>query len=253
MAQNNFEACHKVTSKYEGGFVNHPADPGGATNWGITRAVLADWRKRPVSVEEVRTMPYSEALSIFKRKYWDPVGAEGMPKGVDLACYDWGVNSGVARGRKAYSDFANISSPVDRVKAIMAARRSFFSAIIARNNKLSAFKKGWANRVAGVEAYALKMAYEARNLTPAQVQEKLTEEAATARKTADKKQKQANAAGGGAAITGAGTAVAAWDLQTVAFCGMIVLVIGFVAFMAMRAAQGERARVEALLKGANDG
>ena len=186
MAVNNFEACHAVTAKYEGGFVNHPSDPGGATNWGITRAVLADWRGRPVSVADVKAMPYAEALLIFRKRFWNTVGAENMPKGVDLACYDWGVNSGPARGRKAYADTAGILSPPARVKQIMALRRGFYAAIIAKNGKLAAFRKGWANRAAGVEAIAYKWALAAQGMKPAEVTRQMQAEAATAQQTAAK-------------------------------------------------------------------
>lgn len=245
MAQGNFEACHAVTAKYEGRFVNHPADPGGATNWGVTRAVLAAWRGRPVSVQEVRDMPYAEALAIFRKKFWDTIGADGMPRGVDLCCYDWGVNSGPARGKRAYADTAAIADIAKRVKAIMAARRGFYAAIIARNGKLAAFSKGWANRAAGIEAIAYKWALQAQGLKPADVQRQMGAEAAQSGQQAVKKDKQAKASGGAVASGGGGAVVASWDWQTLSFIAIVVGVIGFVGFMAWRAARIERARAEA--------
>lgn len=254
MAVNNFEACHAVTAKYEGGFVNHPSDPGGATNWGITRAVMADWRGRPVSVADVKAMPYAEALLIFRKRFWNTVGAENMPKGVDLACYDWGVNSGPARGRKAYADTASIASPPSRVKQIMAARRGFYAAIIARNGKLAAFRKGWANRAAAIEAIAYKWALAAQGMKPAEVTRQMQAEAATAQQTAAKKAGQAKAAGGGAVIAGpAAPAAAGWDWSMIAFGGVVIVVMGVIAFFAVRAAQAERARSQAFIMEASNG
>jgi len=253
MAQNNFEPCHAVTAKWEGGWSDHAADPGGKTNFGVTQATLGTYLGRAATADEIRALTKDQAKAIFKKLFWHGVGAEGMPRGVDLACYDWGVNSGVARGRRAYSEAAHISNPAERVKAIMAARRAFFAAIIAKNGKLAAFRKGWANRAADIEAVAYKWALQAQGLAPAEVQGRMAEEAGRARKAAEAKKKQANAAGGGAAAAGAGSAAVAWDWQTIIFCGVAVGVIGFVAFMAFRAAQAERARTEAFLKGAGNG
>jgi len=56
--------------KWEGGYVDHPQDPGGATNMGITRNTLADWRGRPVSKEEVKELSESEAKDIYFKRYW---------------------------------------------------------------------------------------------------------------------------------------------------------------------------------------
>lgn len=86
--------------EYEGGFVNHPRDPGGATNMGITRRTLAAWRGHPVSVQDVRDLTKSEAMAIYKAHYWDAVQGDRLPRGLDYAVYDYAVNSGPGRAAR---------------------------------------------------------------------------------------------------------------------------------------------------------
>ena len=84
----------------EGGYVNHPRDPGKATNMGITAATLRAWRGRPVTNADVRNLSQEEALAIYKAQYWDTVRADLLPLGLDYLTFDYGVNSGPARAIK---------------------------------------------------------------------------------------------------------------------------------------------------------
>ena len=63
----------------EGGYVDHPSDPGGATNMGITHRTLAAWRGKPVTKQDVRNLTRVEALEIYKAQYWRTSGADRMP------------------------------------------------------------------------------------------------------------------------------------------------------------------------------
>ncbi len=81
MARENFERALALVLKHEGGYVDHPADPGGATNRGVTRATLAAWRGRPVSKAEVRALTRLEASAIYRKNYWDAVRADELPAG----------------------------------------------------------------------------------------------------------------------------------------------------------------------------
>ncbi|MEH6727451.1 MAG: glycosyl hydrolase 108 family protein [Hyphomicrobiales bacterium] len=95
-----FEAVHPFIAKWEGGFVNHPQDPGGATNFGITIDTLSRWRGMKASVADVRNMSVEEARQIFYANYWMPLRADEMPLSVALMTYNAGVNSGPSRGAK---------------------------------------------------------------------------------------------------------------------------------------------------------
>lgn len=85
---------------HEGGYVDHPKDPGGATNLGITIKTLAAWRKREVSKAEVRALTKSDVIPIYKANYWDVMRCSLLPLGLDYMVMDYGVNSGPARSVK---------------------------------------------------------------------------------------------------------------------------------------------------------
>lgn len=96
----NFETALRHVLRFEGGYVDHPDDPGGATNLGITRATLAAYRGRPVSKGEVRALGHETARAIYRRQYWDTLRCDEMPAGIDLALFDSGVNQGTARASR---------------------------------------------------------------------------------------------------------------------------------------------------------
>jgi lysozyme family protein len=94
---DRFAACIPIILRHEGGYVDHPRDPGGATNLGITHATLADWRGRPVTKADVRALTVDEAKQIYRAKYWRAIHGDDLPAGVDLAVFDFAVNSGPGR------------------------------------------------------------------------------------------------------------------------------------------------------------
>ena len=85
---------------HEGGYVDHPKDPGGATNMGITIKTLAAWRKQEVSKQDVKNLTREEAVAIYKAQYWDTMQCSRLPLGLDYMVMDYGVNSGPARSVK---------------------------------------------------------------------------------------------------------------------------------------------------------
>lgn len=97
---DSFLKCHILIEKWEGGFVNDPQDPGGATNLGITQAVLSQWRGHPVSVQDVKNLSREEARRIFYARYWKPLRGDQLPLPLALMTYNCGVNSGIGRGGK---------------------------------------------------------------------------------------------------------------------------------------------------------
>ena len=160
MARGNFEACLVQILRHEGGFADHPADPGGATNLGITRAVLAEWRGRPVSRDDVRSLTRSEAAAIYRRRYWDAIDGDSLPAGVDLASFDYAVNSGPVRALRALQSVRSADAAAT-VRELCAQRRGF----LGRLKIFAVFGRGWLRRVAAVEAAALAMA-EGRASSP---------------------------------------------------------------------------------------
>jgi lysozyme family protein len=97
MSADNFPECFALTLKYEGGFVNDPHDPGGATNMGITRDTLSAYFGRAATVNDVRHLKLDTVQRIYHLNYWNAVRGDDLPAGVDLAVYDFAVHSGVHR------------------------------------------------------------------------------------------------------------------------------------------------------------
>ncbi len=177
MTKANFNACLKIVLEHEGGYVDHPKDPGGATNLGITRRVLAEWRGispwTNLSKQEVRALGLDEAAAIYRARYWDAVAGDQLPRGLDLVIFDFAVNSGPARairylqaalGTKpdgivgpatltAVRD-AWQSSGTAKLIGILSARRLGF---LKQLNTFPVFGTGWTRRVADTEKRALAM------------------------------------------------------------------------------------------------
>jgi len=176
MAKGNFHKCLTVILRHEGGFVNHPADPGGATKYGITRRTLRRWRGRPVSVTDVRRLTKREAGEIYHAWYWRPIWGDDLPAGVDLAVFDYAVNSGFKRAVKALQKV--VAAKADGYvgpKTLAAVRRTGAEAVIRAlcRRRLSwlrrlrtwrTFGRGWRHRVVETERVALTMARHAREL-----------------------------------------------------------------------------------------
>jgi lysozyme family protein len=167
---SSFETAVDLVLRHEGGFVNHPRDPGGATNFGITRETLSRVRGRPASVEDVRRLTREEAASIYRRLYWQAVRADELPPGLDLAVFDLAVNSGPKRAVTMLQKLlgvtadgsigpvtikaANRPDPAESVRRLTRERLGFLSRLAT----WPVFGRGWRRRVLAVEQEGLRLA-----------------------------------------------------------------------------------------------
>ena len=156
--------------KVEGGYVDHPSDPGGATNLGVTIATLRAWRKRSVSKADVKALTKEEATAIYKAQYWDKVMGDELPAGLDYAMFDFGINSGPRRAVEFLQRIVKVK--VDGVIGVMtldAVSRYPVPQLIRRLcddrlawlrtlNTWNVFKTGWTRRVEHVRATSLSFA-----------------------------------------------------------------------------------------------
>jgi lysozyme family protein len=94
---DRFNAALKIVLKHEGGYVNHPKDPGGRTNLGVTQRVWEAWTGKPATETEMRGLTVDMVAPLYRKKYWDKVRAPELPAGLDLHVFDFGVNAGPAR------------------------------------------------------------------------------------------------------------------------------------------------------------
>ena len=93
----SYEAALARLLAHEGGYSNHPSDPGGPTNFGITIVDYRKYVKPGATAADVKAMTLDEAKKIYRAKYWDAQRCDELPAGVDYAVFDYGVNSGIGR------------------------------------------------------------------------------------------------------------------------------------------------------------
>lgn len=174
MTASNFEAALARLLAHEGGYSNHPSDPGGPTKYGITIADYRKYVKAGATAADVKAMTVAQAKAIYRARYWDAQHCDDLPAGVDYAVFDYGVNSGIGRSGKVLRRQLKLPDTTHKVsdEVIAAAGRADAAALVAaicdeRLRFLKALKtwpvfgKGWGRRVAEVRAAALAMAQQA--------------------------------------------------------------------------------------------
>lgn len=171
--RSSFDAVLSHEFKEEGGYVDHPSDPGGATNMGITHKTLANWRKVSpwwkLDKSEVKNLARSEAAEIYRAKYWDLIRGDKLPAGVDLAVMDFAVNSGPARAAKALQRIvkAKVDGLIGPETLGLLAEYDEASVIntlcddrmafLQKLSTWSTFGKGWTARVKRTRKAALEL------------------------------------------------------------------------------------------------
>ena len=178
-----FEQCLAHVLRHEGGYVDHPKDPGGTTNYGITRKTLASWRGiKPwwkLAKSDVRLLRKKEVAAIYRARYWRGSGAPAMPKGLDLALFDFAVNSGPSRAVKTLQLI--VGSRRDGVvgaKTLAAVRRLIAAigtralivrlcekrlAFLRRLSTFSTFGRGWSRRVQNIQQASVRAVEHSEN------------------------------------------------------------------------------------------
>lgn len=209
--RERFDAAHPVTAKWEGGEVNHKDDPGGHTNLGVTQAVYTSWlKRRGLKDKSVKYITKGEAVQIYYDEYWTPTAVKyKLVPGVDLATYDAGVNSGVSRGIKwLMAGASKTNDHVATVKGICRKRLSFVEGL----KTWKTFGRGWANRIADVEAKGVAMAAAFMHGMKSDVKNELSKGA----KEAEAERKDTAKKAGGTAAGGAASGATGTEPSTVA-------------------------------------
>ena len=167
--KNNFEHCLKYVLEHEGGFVDHPKDPGGATNLGVTKSTWENWVGHPVDVEAIKNLTIADVTPLYKEKYWDKVRGDDLPQGVDYCVFDTAINSGPGRAAKFLQEAIGVTAdgaigPMTLkaskeanarqvIDAYSAARLAFLQEL----KTWETFGRGWQRRVTEVRRHALAM------------------------------------------------------------------------------------------------
>ena len=168
--KKNFEDCLARVLASEGGFVIHPQDSGGMTNLGCTKATWEEYVGHPVSEADMRALTPDDVAPLYKRKYWDKVSGDQLPKGLDYAVFDAAINSGPGRAVKWLQEVAGTTIDGIVGKKTLDAVNAFSpQEIIAQYNDRRlqfleslptwpTFGKGWGNRVSHVQSVASMLA-----------------------------------------------------------------------------------------------
>ncbi len=156
--KHNFENALEMLLEHEGGYVNHPRDPGGETNLGVTRKTWAKWLGREIKNGEMKKLKIEDVGDLYKKEYWDRLKCDELPSGLDFFCFDWGVNSGTGRSAKALQRIIEVAQdgaigPMtlkevnkheakDLVNKMHTRRQEFYENL----STFDTFGKGWTAR-----------------------------------------------------------------------------------------------------------
>lgn len=163
--KSNFDAALAAVLHHEGGFVNHPADPGGMTNLGCTRRVWEEYCGYEVTEKAMRNLTPAMVAPLYKTKYWDKVRGDDLPTGIDYAVFDAAINSGPSRAVKWLQATVGVEADGSLGSKTLAAVQAFKGTLVSDYSKRrlsflldlptwSTFGKGWTRRVNEVEAKA---------------------------------------------------------------------------------------------------
>ena len=156
--QSNYDKCLKAILHHEGGYVNHPKDPGGETNLGVTKRVYEEHG----GTKDMKDLTVEDVAPIYIKGYWDKMKGDDLPGGLDLCVFDFGVNAGPGRSAKylqkmigtvadggigpntlkaveAYVSEHGIEKSIDNFQE---ARQKYYEGL----STFSTFGKGWTRR-----------------------------------------------------------------------------------------------------------
>ena len=166
---SNWDQAFKQMLASEGGYVNHPSDPGGRTNLGVTQATWENWVGRKSDEAEMRGLTPEKVEPMYKKKFWDAVRGDELPAGLDYLMFDFAVNAGAGRAIKTLQTAVGVPAdggfgpmtmsavqavdPVELIERFSQAKEDFYRSLTT----FSTFGTGWLNRVATVKQHATSM------------------------------------------------------------------------------------------------
>jgi len=164
---SNFQECLDLVLKSEGGWVNNPADPGGETNLGVTKAVWEEYVGHPV--DSLKKLTKDDVAPLYELKYWRPCYCEVLPRGLDFVIFSMGVNAGPGRSVKLLQqsigcvpdgvigpktrELISSSNGATLIAKFSETRREYYRSL----KTFPIFGKGWLARVDREEQEALDM------------------------------------------------------------------------------------------------
>jgi lysozyme family protein len=167
--QSNWQKSFEMMLASEGGYVNHPSDPGGMTNLGVTKRVWEEWTGRESNEAEMRALTPELVETLYKVRFWDACRCDEMPSGINYLVFDFAVNAGPSQSAKILQ--AAVGVPADGVigpvtlAAVKAqdpdwlieqfsqAKEDFYRSL----GTFETFGKGWLDRIEQVKVKSISM------------------------------------------------------------------------------------------------
>ena len=157
--QKNYDKCLETILHHEGGYVNHPKDPGGETNLGVTKRVYEEWG----GTKDMKDLLVEDVAPIYKKNYWDKLKGDNLPGGLDLCVFDFGVNAGPGRAAKylqsmigttpdggigpmtlkALDIYTGANGLVETIEEYQKRRQEYYEKL----STFATFGRGWTRRV----------------------------------------------------------------------------------------------------------
>lgn len=165
----NFDKSFEWLMESEGGYVNNPQDPGGATIWGVTKKNWEEFLCRQVSLDEFKALKPQDVKKFYLCNYWQKCGSAVFKSGLDYAVFDFAVNAGVAQARKNLQRALGcVPDGVFGTRTLTALATTPVEAVIENytNDRIAfyeslktfpVFGKGWVNRANKVKENALTL------------------------------------------------------------------------------------------------
>ena len=167
--QANYDKCLETILHHEGGYVNHPKDPGGETNLGVTKRVYLEHG----GTKDMKDLLVEDVAPIYKKGYWDKMKGDELPNGLDLCVFDFGVNAGTGRSAKYLQSLIgttvdggigpNTLKAVDAyveevgieeaIRGFQQKRQDFYESL----DTFKTFGRGWTRRVDETTELAISM------------------------------------------------------------------------------------------------
>jgi len=173
MTQTNFNQCLTIVLHEEGGYTNNPQDPGGITNFGITKTNWEEYVGHPVSASDMQSLTVTMITPYYHSKVWNKLLCDQLPSGIDLCVFDFAVNGGPSRSAKflqkiigatqdgsigpntisLLNSYISKNSILDTINQFQNQRRVFYQSLPT----FSVFGKGWLSRVDRIQNSAISM------------------------------------------------------------------------------------------------
>ena len=167
--QKNYDKCLETMLHHEGGYVNHPKDPGGETNLGVTKRVYEEWG----GTKDMKDLLVEDVAPIYKKNYWDKLKGDNLPSGLDLCVFDFGVNAGPGRAAKylqsmigttpdggigpmtlkALDIYTGANGLVETIEEYQKRRQEYYEKL----STFATFGRGWTRRVNETTELAKKL------------------------------------------------------------------------------------------------